>query len=256
MREPEERAGADRSSKKLEKPMSRRPSVVRVLIRGLCIGLVAASVPSFAQDLPDPERFEDAIRRFEAEDRRNPPPENAIVLTGSSSIARWNDQAPAALAPLTVIPRGFGGSIMNDVLYYLDRVALAYEPRAILIYEGDNDTAARLPTELILGQLREIIARIHAALPETRVYVLSVKPSVLRWNVWPQAQEVSAGYREIAASDPLVYYVDVATPFLKDDGSVRTDIFVRDNLHLNDVGNEIWGASIKAALMPVEAQFE
>ncbi len=222
----------------------------------LCISLVAASLPGNAQNLPDPERFEGAIRSFEAEDRRNPPPENAIVLTGSSSIARWNDQAPAALAPLTVIPRGFGGSIMNDVLHYLDRVALAYEPRAILIYEGDNDTAAKLPTELILGQLREIIDRIHAALPETRVYVLSVKPSVLRWGVWPQAQEVNAGYREIAAADPLVYYVDVATPFLRADGSVRTDIFVRDNLHLNDAGNEIWGASIKAALMPVEAEFE
>ena len=72
---------------------------------------------------------------------------------------------------------------MNDVLHYLDRVALAYEPRAILIYEGDNDTAAQLSTDLILGQLRQIIARIHEALPETRVYVLSVKPSVLRWGV-------------------------------------------------------------------------
>ncbi|NIW23146.1 MAG: hypothetical protein GWN29_00475 [Gammaproteobacteria bacterium] len=233
-----------------------RKPLLLLLARALCIGLIAASVPAYAQQLPDPERFEAAIRSFEAEDRRNPPPENAIVLTGSSSIARWNDQAPAALAPLTVIPRGFGGSIMNDVLHYLDRVALAYEPRAILIYEGDNDTASRLPTELILGQLRQIIDRIHEALPETRVYVLSVKPSVLRWGVWAHAQEVSAGYREIAAADPLVYYVDVATPFLKEDGNVRTDIFVRDNLHLNDAGNEIWGATIKAALMPVEAAFE
>jgi len=231
-------------------------TVVGILALAACIGLIAAAIPAHAQQLPDPERFEGAIRSFEAQDRIDPPPENAIVLTGSSSIARWNDQAPAALAPLTVIPRGFGGSIMNDVLHYLDRVALAYEPRAILIYEGDNDTAARLSTELILGQLREIIAKIHATLPETRIYVLSVKPSVLRWGVWPQAQEVSAGYREIAAADPLVYYVDVATPFLNEDGSVRTDIFVRDNLHLNDVGNEIWGAAIKAALLPVEGEFE
>ncbi|MEJ0098590.1 MAG: hypothetical protein WDO12_02095 [Pseudomonadota bacterium] len=32
-----------------------------------------------------------------------------------------------------------------------------------------------------------------------------------------------------------------------------TDIFVADNLHLNDKGNAIWGATIKAALMPLEA---
>lgn len=256
MNERKQLAGAAHGPEGISKAVVERPRCLRLLARGLCIGLVAASLPAYAQQLPDPERFEAAIRSFEAQDRINPPPANAIVLTGSSSIARWNDQASAALAPLTVIPRGFGGSIMNDVLHYLDRVALAYEPRAILIYEGDNDTASRLSTELILGQLREIIAKIHATLPETRIHVLSVKPSVLRWGVWPQAQEVSAGYREIAAADPLVYYVDVATPFLNEDGSVKTDIFVRDNLHLNDVGNEIWGAAIKAALLPVEAEFE
>jgi lysophospholipase L1-like esterase len=192
-------------------------------------------------------------------DRANPPPQNAIVLTGSSSIARWNDQAPAALAPLTVIPRGFGGSIMHDVVHYLDRVALKYNPRAILIYEGDNDTGVArygLTREMILDDLNQIVTRIHDALPETRIYVLSVKSSVLRWDMWSQAQAVSEGYRAIAKADPLVFYVDVANPFLDVDGNVMTDIFVADNLHLNDLGNAIWGASIKAALMPMEARHE
>ena len=220
--------------------------------------IVLLSANAAIAEFPDPERFEQAILEFEKHDRIDPQPEGAIVLTGSSSIARWNDQAVEALAPLTVIPRGFGGSIMHDVLHYLDRVALTYKPRAILIYEGDNDTGRRepIPNEHILEDLTTIIARVHNALPEARLYVLSVKPSILRRNVWSAAQEVNAGYRAIADSDPLVYYVDVASPFLDTGGNVMRDIFVEDNLHLNDLGNAIWGATIKAALMPKEARYE
>ena len=220
--------------------------------------LAAYSYQLYAQQFPDPQRFEAAILQFEEQDRLDRPPEGAIVLTGSSSIARWNNQAKAALAPLTVIPRGFGGSVMHDVLHYLDRVALTYKPRAILIYEGDNDTGGRtpIPNDVILNDLRNIISRVHEELPQTRIYVLSVKPSILRWNRWPVAQQVSASYQQIAASDPLVYYVDVATPLLMNDGSVMTDIFIEDDLHLNDLGNLIWGATIKAALAPMEARFE
>jgi lysophospholipase L1-like esterase len=158
---------------------------------------------------------------------------------------------------LTVIPRGFGGSIMHDLLYYLDRVVLAYKPRAVLIYEGDNDTSAyRISNDAILDDLKQIISKIHANLPQARIYVLAIKPSVLRRSSWQVAQEVNARYRAIAAADPLVYYVDVATPLLNHDGTVMTDIFLGDNLHLNDLGNSIWGATIKAGLMPMEARVE
>ena len=222
----------------------------------LALVLFIIALPATAQRDIDPTRWEPAMQRFEEQDRLHPPAEGAILLTGSSSIARWNDQAVAALAPLTVIPRGFGGSVMEDVLYHLDRVALKYKPRAILIYEGDNDTSFGIPEAKIVGQFQQIVAKVHAALPETRIYVLSVKPSVLRLDVWPAAQRVSAELKTIAQHDPLVYFVDVATPFLKADGHVMTDIFVEDNLHLNDMGNLIWGAAIRAALMPQEARFE
>ena len=221
----------------------------------LLLALLVFPVATYAQNT-DPTRWEETMQRFEQQDLLDPPPEGAILLTGSSSIARWNDQAAAALAPLTVIPRGFGGSVMGDVLYHLERVALKYKPRAILIYEGDNDTSYGMPENKILGQLKQIIAKIHDQLPTARIYVMSVKPSVLRQNVWSNAQKVNWGYEAIAKNDPLVYYIDAASPFLKANGSVMTDIFVDDNLHLNDMGNLIWGSTIRAALMPQEIRHE
>ncbi|PCH59123.1 MAG: hypothetical protein COC19_07575 [SAR86 cluster bacterium] len=220
----------------------------------LTLGL---TLPASAQREIDPTRFEQSIVSFESQDKVSPPPQGAIVLTGSSSIARWNNKAAQALAPLTVIARGFGGSVMEDVLYYLDRVAINYKPRAILIYEGDNDTGLySVPEDKILSQFEEIVARVHSELPDTRIYVMSVKPSVARQAVWSAAQRVSASFKAVADRDSQVYYIDAASPFLQSDGTVMTDIFVEDGLHLNDKGNQIWGQLIKAALMPVEASFE
>ena len=146
---------------------------------------------------------------------------------------------------------------MADVLHFVDRVVIAYQPRAVVIYEGDNDTGRfMVPPARIAAELEQIIAAVHAELPETRVYVMSVKPSLARVAVWDKAQETNALYREVAAADERVHYIDVVTPFLKADGTVMDDIFIDDGLHLNEKGNRIWGSTIKAALMPLEAQFE
>ena len=46
------------------------------------------------------------------------------------------------------------------------------------------------------AELEQIIAAIHAELPETRVYAMSVKPSLARVAFWDKAQEANALYRE------------------------------------------------------------
>ena len=220
----------------------------------LVVGLVSAAV---AQPRTiDPTRFEEAILAFEAEAKTSMPPEGAIVVTGSSSIRRW-DTMKADLAPLTVIPRGFGGSAMADVLHYVDRLVIPYKPRAVVIYEGDNDTGIfGVPPMTIASELERIVAKIHAALPQTRVYVMSVKPSLARWENWDKAQETNVLYKKLVTQDDLLTYIDVATPFLRVDGKVMDDIFVDDGLHLNEKGTRIWATTIKAALMEVEAQYE
>ena len=162
------------------------------------------------------------------------------VVTGSSSGRRWHPTVQEDLTPLTIIPRGFGGSTMEDALYYIDRVAIAYQPRAVAIYEGDNDTGSyQVPPETIASQFEAIVAKIHATLPETRIYAFSVKPSVRRWLVWPEAEKANELLEALYERNDLLTYVDVATPMLDANGEVFQDIFVDDNLPLNEKGYKI-----------------
>ena len=229
---------------------------VRVLF-SLLLVLGFATLAVAQTETIDPTRFEEAIQAFEAEDRAMMPPAGAIVVTGSSSIRRWHPTLQQDLAPLTVIPRGFGGSTMQDVEHFLDRIVLPYEPRAVVIYEGDNDTGRYgVPPAEIAGRLEAIVDRVHAALPSARVYAMSVKPSLARVAVWDKAQETNVLYQRLAAENDLVSYIDVATPFLRADGKVMDDIFIADGLHLNEKGTRIWASTIKAALMDGEARHE
>ena len=129
-------------------------------------------------EYPDPERYRAAIEAFLASEADAPPPKNAVVATGSSSMRFWHRRIGEDLAPLTIIPRGFGGSNMRDVRHFLDELVLRHEPRAVLLYEGDNDAAVGATPEQVLEHFDAIVATIHERLPATRIYALSVKPSV------------------------------------------------------------------------------
>ncbi|MEQ8881269.1 MAG: hypothetical protein RLQ12_16615, partial [Cyclobacteriaceae bacterium] len=87
-----------------------------------------------------PQRFEKTILEYEEADKANFPPKGANLFVGSSSIRIWQDIADY-FPDHEVINRGFGGSMYSDLLYYLDRIVLPYEPAKIFIYEGDNDIA-------------------------------------------------------------------------------------------------------------------
>ena len=78
----------------------------------------------------------------------------------------------------------------------------------------------------------------------------------MRQPFWDKARETNELLKKLVADNDLLTYIDVATPLLDTNGEVMTDIFVDDNLHLNEKGTQIWAATIRVALMKGEAQFE
>ncbi len=205
---------------------------------------------------PDPSRFEAAIQRFEEADAKQMPPVGAIVAVGSSSMRGWHGTIAGDLAPLTIIPRGFGGSNMHDALHFVDRIVLPYRPRAVVVYEGDNDIAGKIAPAKIAETFRALAERVHQELPECRIYVLSIKPSPSRWHGWPAMQEANRLLAAACAEDVRLTFVDVATPMLDEEGKPRAPLYQKDNLHLTRAGYELWRDVLRPILLPAEQPFE
>jgi len=215
----------------------------RFVLVAFCILLTASCLAQ--TDDPDPARLSAEIVAFRDWDSKNSTPTEGILFVGSSSIVGW--PTAKSFPNLPIINRGFGGSHVSDVNHYYDDVVKPYSPRTIIFYAGDNDIWDNKSPAQVAGDFAEFIGRVHRELPETRVYFLTIKPSIDRWSKWPEMSVANAKIRDIAAGDPILSVVDVATTLLDERGQPG-EFFVEDGLHLNDAGYDRWNDIVRALL--------
>jgi len=218
----------------------------RNLLAAIIFLQVALNVP--AAEPADPfAKWEAEIRAFEASDKTNPPPKDAILFVGSSSIRFWTNLAECFPDKKT-IRRGFGGSKMPDALHFADRIILPYKPKQVVVYEGDNDLAAARKPEEIVAEFKTLVEKIHAELPATKVWFLSIKPSPSRWQYEAIARQINSEIATYARDTKNVGYIDVWDAMLGPDGKPRDELYIKDKLHMTPKGYEVWTAIISKKL--------
>jgi lysophospholipase L1-like esterase len=196
----------------------------------------------------DPDRWEPAIKKFEDSDKVSPPPQNAIVFIGASSIVRWNlPESFPELGP-QAINRGFGGSLAADSTRYADRIVIPYKPRMVVFYAGDNDVEANHTPEQIAGDFAAFERKVHAALPTTQIVFISIKPSIRRWPWIEQIKGANALVRQYCATHPHLTFVDIVPQMIGADGMPRKELLVADGLHMTPAGYRIWNDALRPVL--------
>lgn len=192
-----------------------------------------------AHERIDPsEPFSDEINRFLEWDKKRNPPENATLFVGSSSIRLWNTSL--AFPNLRSINRGFGGSQISDIIYYYEHIVNKYKPARIVFYAGDNDIAGGKSADRVFRDYVKFIRKVEQDLPETQVFFLSIKPSISRWHLWPEMSSANAKIKNLIATKPKLFYVDIASIMLNKRSEPDPALFTDDGLHLNDRGYQLW----------------
>lgn len=194
--------------------------------------------------------FSADIAAFQLQDAASFPQKKSILFIGSSSFTKWKD-VQNYFPGYPILNRGFGGSSLPDVIRYADKIIFPYEPKQIVIYCGENDLAASdtVTADMVVSRFDTLFSLIRNRLPNIPIVFVSLKPSPSRQKFWPKMEEANEAIKAMMENENNAVFVDVYHLMFNEDGSIKKEIFLSDNLHMNAKGYAIWQSAIAPYLL-------
>ena len=198
------------------------------------------------------EKWEAAVSAIEAR-YQGEIPQGRILFYGSSSIRKWTTMQ-TDLAPLEVLNHGFGGSSLDDAIYYADRLVFPFAPKAVVIYCGVNDFGnsdpeRRKTADRAYAATVELLSRLREQLPDTKLYYISISPNECFWKYWDEMKTCNLYVRLYCEAHRNMTFIDTSSVLLDENGKYRRELFGQDGLHFNENGYAAWTSVIRPILM-------
>ncbi len=170
-----------------------------------------------------------------------------IVLAGDSitDLGVWDDILPG----WPIKNRGISAETSKGLLRRMDAITSG-KPAAIFLLIGTNDLPWYLfrTIGIILKTYEQIIQRIQAETPETRIYIQSILPRS-RWYIF-SIHRLNHGLHSLAEEYHCTY-VDLYTSFATLRGTIRPE-YTNDNLHLLAAGYVHWAELLRPHLQALK----
>jgi lysophospholipase L1-like esterase len=224
-----------------------RPSPGTSSARASTSSATAPATGPASRPATGPARWESEILAYEKKDKESPPPTNAVLFVGSSTIRMWKTLEDD-FKPTPVVGRGVGGCQTADITYHAERIVIPYAPSKIVFYAGDNDIAAGRSARRVLEDFQAFVEKVRKPLPNVRIYYVSIKPSASRAKFWDEAKKANALIKEYAEKTPGLAFIDTTGVLLDEEGKPKAELFLSDKLHLNRQGYQLWIPIIRGAI--------
>lgn len=210
----------------------------------------------FELKVPGLRRLEKAVEAYE----KRPIEPGKILFYGSSGFTLWKtwhsgrsleedirmkDGSPAA------INHGFGGSTIEEGLYYYDRMVKPWAPRAVVLRFFPNDIQAGYSPVEIMYLIAQFCNRARADFPGIKLYICDAMPHKCCANnlIWIRySQQFNRLVREYCDCYEDCFCVAQSTwpgfyNTSADAGNyakVRDDIWIEDGMHLTKDGYAVY----------------
>lgn len=164
-----------------------------------------------------------------------------IIFYGSSNFVKWTT-LEEDMAGYPVQNKSFGGS--NDVTRYHFIQELIYDsdPAIVAYMSSSNDWTRGQSLEDVVAFKQKMFDEMAEKLPDTVFIILSSTPNPLRY--YGEYQEKMEGCdqwtADYCAAHERFEYIDVVPALSLDNGATpNRELWIEDDLHLNEAGYEI-----------------
>lgn len=162
-----------------------------------------------------------------------------MIFYGSSTFTLW-EELEELYKPYKPLNLGFGGSTLAACTWFFNRVFKNIKnPDSIVIYAGDNDLGNGRHPEEVLAFLENLLAKIANKYGEISCTVISIKPSIARYNLLSSIHYTNGLIKELMASKKHYSFVDIYDAILDENEYPDEKYFHDDGLHFNNNGNEV-----------------
>jgi lysophospholipase L1-like esterase len=170
--------------------------------------------------------------------------QNAVVFFGDSITQGWKSLVQD-FPNLKVANRGVSGDTTRGLRTRLQGDVLDLHPKAVSILIGTNDLDQGAEPEVVVNNLKVIVAALHAANQVMPIVINKVMPRGPKPNLFPEKiQKLNALYEEAFKDDPQITFCDTWSLFDDGTGSCKKDEFP-DMLHPNAGGYAKWTAALQ-----------
>ncbi len=199
------------------------------------------------------KQWEPDIQQLEQLDQSEVADNETILFLGSSSIRRW-ESLPTDLPRYKTLRRAYGGARFSDLAVYIDRLIARHQPRAVVVFVANDisgDPRRDLPPDQVVGLAQYTRRAIRRKFADIPIFFIAITPTPSRFAVWDQVRQVNCGLAQLPCCDPHCYFLETASRFLDEHGKPRAELFVEDQLHLNEDGYQVWAELFDAAFRKV-----
>ena len=194
------------------------------------------------------------IEVFEVLDSTTDYPDDAILFVGSSSIRLWKS-LEKDMAPYPVIQRGYGGAHFRDMVFFTERILADHKLSMVVCFVANDIRGSSqdgTPKE-VLRLFKNFVKQVREKHPTLPILQISVTPTLSRWEHWTEIKKLNELIKAHCEKTDNLFFMDTTPTFLNAEGQPKPEWFIKDQLHLNTKGYEVWNSLIRPEIERVKA---